>query len=55
MNITTQNTLAQRSTALALAVMVTLALLGGIDRLAAHELSGPSLLVQQQAASPSQG
>jgi hypothetical protein len=51
MTTATQRTLAERGTALALAVAVTLALLGGIDRLATHGVSADALLARHQAGS----
>jgi hypothetical protein len=55
MTTTTRPTLAQRSAALALAVSVTLALLGGIDRLATHEATTSAVLAHQQAVVTPQG
>ena len=54
MTTTTRRTLTERSTALALAVFVTLALLGGIDRLATHDVSSDALLARHQASSITQ-
>jgi len=54
MKTTTQHTLAQRSTALALAAIVTLALLGGIDRLARHDVNADALLARHLAGSMTQ-
>jgi hypothetical protein len=49
MNATTRQSILQRSSALALAAVVTLALLGGIDALAAREVNANALLAQQVA------
>jgi len=54
MTNTTRRTLTERSTASALAVIVTLALLGGIDRLATHDISADALLARHQASSNTQ-
>lgn len=45
------DTLIQRATAVALAAMVTFAVLGGIDGLASRDMAADALLAQQQAAS----
>jgi hypothetical protein len=50
MNATIRQTLAQRSIALALAAVVTLSLMVGIDSLAAHEAGANALLAQQAGA-----
>jgi hypothetical protein len=55
MQNTTRRTVTERTTALALAITVTLALLGGIDRLAQHEGSVDALLARHQASSTTQG
>lgn len=47
MNTTTQQTLVQRGTAFAMAAIVTLALLGGIDALATHNVNASALQFQQ--------
>lgn len=47
MNTTTRASLAQRSSAFALALVVTLALLGGIDSLATQGVHAQALLAQQ--------
>ena len=54
MNTTTRQSLVQRSTAFALAAIVTLALLGGIDSLATQDVHANALLVQQAAVSLTQ-
>jgi hypothetical protein len=54
MTTPTQHTLAERSTAWALAVLVTLGLLGGIDRLATHEVSVDAMLAHHRASSTTQ-
>jgi len=46
MNATTQPTIAQRSTAFALAAIVTLAMLGGIDALATRNVDANAFLAQ---------
>jgi len=51
MNSTPHRTLAQRSAALVLAVIVTLALLDGIDRLATRAASSDGPLARLQASS----
>ena len=55
MNATTRQTLVQRSTALALAVVVTLALMAGIETLATQDMHADALLVQQGVASVTRG
>ncbi len=45
-------TLIERMSALALAAAVTLALLGGVDRLAGRDIAPDALLAQQSASSP---
>jgi hypothetical protein len=47
------DSLIQRATALALAAMVTLALLGSIDGLARQDAAPNALLAQQRASTPS--
>jgi len=47
MNATTQQSIVQRSTAFALAAVVTLALMGGIDALATQDLNANALLARQ--------
>jgi hypothetical protein len=47
MNTTTPASLAQRSSAFALALVVTLALLGGLDSLATQSVHAQALLAQQ--------
>jgi len=49
MNATNRQTIAQRSSALALAAVVTLALLSGIDALAARDVNASALLAQHAA------
>jgi hypothetical protein len=49
MNATTAQTIVQRSSAFALALVVTLALLGGIDALATQDLRADARLAQQAA------
>jgi phosphoribosylpyrophosphate synthetase len=47
---TTRQDLVQRGSALALALVVTLALMAGIDTLATQDLHADALLAQQSAA-----
>lgn len=46
------DTLIQRSIALALAAVVTLAVLGSIDGLASRDVAADALLSQQSSAAP---
>jgi hypothetical protein len=46
------HTLIQRSTALALAALVTLAMLGSVNGLAARDLAPDAMLAQQSASQP---
>jgi len=50
MNTTTRQFLIQRSSAFALAVVVTLAMLGGIDTLATQDVNVDARLAQQASA-----